>query len=358
MLRTNKSVFAILSRTYGWVNHLKPGDHLLQLHAEIYRKHCGRLKLFRQTKLNPVHTPLAPYLIFVRMTENNPIIRHTFTADPTVLVEGNTVWLYTGHDEAPPGSEEYVMRDWLCFSSNDLVHWKEYPVNFKATNYQWSSGDAYASKVIAHNGKFYWFTAVTHAEKKGKAIGVAVSSGPHGPFNDAKGSALITADQLPVKATEMINLDPTVLTDDNGAAFIFWGNGTLFYAPLSTDLLSLAAEPTIISLPGFSEGANLHKRNGWYYLSYGYGMPERVAYAMSRSIHGPWVFKGILNELAGNCVTNRPAIIDFKGASYFFYHNGGLPDGGSHRRSVCIDRLFYNDDGTMQRIRMTSEGIQ
>jgi hypothetical protein len=110
-------------------------------------------------------------------------------------------------------------------------------------------------------------------------------------------------------------------------------------------------------LPGFTEGACLYKRNGWYYLAYGYEFPEKVAYAMSRSLEGPWQFKGILNEIAGNCQTNRAAIIDFKGRAYFIYHNGGLKDGGSHRRSVCIDALYFNDNDSIQRVVMTSEGV-
>jgi hypothetical protein len=112
-----------------------------------------------------------------------------------------------------------------------------------------------------------------------------------------------------------------------------------------------------VELPGFAEGVHIHKRNNWYYLSYGYGMPEKVAYAMSKRIEGPWEFKGILNEIAGNCETNRPCIINFKGKDYFIYHNGALPDGGSHRRSVCIDHLHYNENGTIKRIVMTSEGV-
>lgn len=66
----------------------------------------------------------------------------------------------------------------------------------------------------------------------------------------------------------------------------------------------------------------------------------------------------ILNELAGNSNTNHQAIIEFKGNWYFIYHNGGInPTGGSFRRSVCIERLYYNEDGTMKRIQMTTEGI-
>ena len=86
---------------------------------------------------------------------------------------------------------------------------------------------------------------------------------------------------------------------------------------------------------------------------------EKICYAMSRSITGPWEYKGILNEIAGNSNTNHQAIIEFKGDWYFIYHNGGInPTGGSYRRSVCIDRLYYNEDGTMKRIQMTTEGVQ
>ena len=114
-----------------------------------------------------------------------------------------------------------------------------------------------------------------------------------------------------------------------------------------------------IELPNFTEAPWIHKRNGWYYLSYAYQFPEKIAYAMSRKIEGPWQFRGILNEVAGNSNTNHQSIIDFKGQSYFIYHNGSLPtNGGSFRRSVCIDYLYYNKDGTIKRIVMTTEGIR
>ena len=129
---------------------------------------------------------------------------------------------------------------------------------------------------------------------------------------------------LPPTNNDKANLDPTVLVDDDGQVHIFWGNKTCYYAKLKDDMISLDGEIRQVDLPGFEEGAHIHQRNGWYYLSYGYQMPEKVAYAMSRHIEGPWEFKGILNEVAGNCQTNRPCIIDFKGQSYFIYHNGAL----------------------------------
>lgn len=288
----------------------------------------------------------------------NPIIRHKYSADPTALVYEDTVYLFTGHDEAPAGTEEYVMNDWLCFSSSDMVHWIEHPVPLKAKDFTWAKGDAYASNVIQKNDTFYWFAAVTHGTINGKAIGLAVSSHPTDPFRDERGSALITHDMLPPTDNELANLDPSVLIDDNGHAYIFWGNKICYYATLNGNMRELNGPIKIVALPGFEEGVHIHKRNGWYYLSYGYGMPEKVAYAMSRNIDGPWEFKGILNEIAGNCQTNRPCILEFKGTSYFIYHNGALKDGGSHRRSVCIDYLYYNPDNTMRRVVMTSEGVQ
>jgi len=285
----------------------------------------------------------------------NPVITHKFTADPTVLAFEDTVYLYTGHDEAPPGTHSYVMNEWLCFSSSDMVHWTEHPVPLKATDFSWAKGDAYASKVIMHRGKFYWYVAVTHGSLPGKAIGVAVADSPTGPFVDAIGKALITSTIGLQKGSD--NFDPSVLTDDDGQAYIFWGKHTCYYTRLKENLVEIFDTIQTVDLPGFQEGVHIHKANGWYYLLYGYGLPEKVGYAMSRSIHGPWQFKGIVNEIAGNCETNRPAILDFKGKSYFFYHNGALPDGGSHRRSVCIDVLNYNVDGTIRRVMMTSEGI-
>lgn len=287
----------------------------------------------------------------------NPIIRHTFTADPTALVYNGKVYLITGHDEAGADAADYNMNRWLCFSSADMMLWTEHPSPMQAIDFKWAKGDAFASKIVFHRDAFYFLASVTHGSKRGKAIGVAVGESPEGPFRDAIGEALISHDMLPSSESDMANLDPAVLIDDDGQAYLFWGNGQCYFTKLNPDLKSTLGNIQVINLPDFTEGAHIHKRGSWYYLSYGCGMPEKVAYAMSRSIYGPWEYKGILNEIAGNCQTNRPSIITFKGRDYFFYHNGGLRGGNSFRRSVCADYLNYNNDGTMQRIIMTSEGV-
>ncbi|HSD07427.1 glycoside hydrolase family 43 protein [Flavobacterium sp.] len=289
---------------------------------------------------------------------NNPIIKDKYTADPAALVYKDKVYLYTGHDVPEKDFNFYRMNDWLVYSSSDMIHWQEHPVPLKVTDFSWAKGDAWASQVIEKNGKFYWYVAVEHGTVPGKAIGIAVSDSPTGPFKDALGKALITNDMTTKTKISWDDIDPSVIIDDDGQAYLFWGNTVCNYVKLKPNMLEIDGPIQTIDLPNFTEAPWIHKHKGYYYLSYAYQFPEKIAYAMSKSINGPWEYKGILNEIAGNSNTNHQAIIDFKGKSYFIYHNGSIPtEGGSFRRSVCIDRLYYNNDGSIKRVIMTSEGI-
>jgi len=297
--------------------------------------------------------------VSANLKENNPVIKDKYTGDPAALVYKDSVYLYAGHDEAPNDFNFYKMNEWLVYSSADMVHWKEHPVPLKTTDFKWAKGDAWAAQVIERNGKFYWYVTVNHATIPGMAIGVAVSDSPTGPFKDALGKALITNDMTKQVDISWDDIDPTVYIDDDGQAYLYWGNQVCKYIKLKENMLEADGPIQVVSLPNFTEAPWLHKHNDWYYLSYAYQFPEKIAYAMSKSPAGPWEYKGILNELAGNSNTNHQSIIDFKGKSYFIYHNGASQThGGSFRRSVCIDRLYYNPDGTMKRIIMTTEGIQ
>ena len=287
----------------------------------------------------------------------NPVIRDKFTADPAALVVGDSVYLYTGHDEAPRGQARYVMHEWLCYSSSDLIHWKEHPSPMNVKDFAWAKDDAWASQVIYRNGKYYWYAAMEHGTIHGKAIGVGVSDKPTGPFKDAIGKALVTNDMTKAATISWDDIDPTVIID-KGQAYLFWGNTACYYAKLKENMIELDGPIQVIKgLPNFTEAPWIHKRGDWYYLSYAYQFPEKIAYAMSKSVTGPWQYKGILNEVAGNSNTNHQAIIEFKGKWYFVYHTGVLADHGGFHRSVCIDRLSYNTDGTIKRIVMTSEGL-
>ncbi|AIZ65337.1 glycoside hydrolase (plasmid) [Hymenobacter sp. DG25B] len=308
----------------------------------------------QKEKSSPGPTPTSPSVVY-----RNPIIKDKFTADPAALVHNGTVYLYAGHDEAPVSQEQYIMNEWLCYSSTDMVTWTEHPVPLRVTDFTWARADAWASQVVERNGKFYWYATVDHATIPGKSIGVAVSDSPTGPFKDARGSALITNDMTQAVNSFFDDIDPTVFIDDSRQAYLYWGNTACYYARLKENMTELDGPIQTISLPAFTEAPWVHKRGEWYYLSYATGFPERIAYAMSRSPEGPWEYQGILNELPVNSNTNHQAIIEFKGKWYSIYHNGAIsPNGGSFRRSVSVDYLNYNTDHTLQKVVMTSKGVE
>lgn len=292
--------------------------------------------------------------------EGNPIIADVYTSDPAVLVHDGTAYLYTGHDEAPPDGDRFVMRDWLCFSSRDLRTWTPRGALLRVEDFAWARDGAKASCVVQRHGRFWWYLAMNHADVPGGAIGVAVADHPAGPFHDAIGGALVTDDQPFATVGEQGRFDhtndPWVLVHD-GRARLYWGKHRCFTAPLDDTMTALAGPITEIELPGFQEGVHVHERDGWFYLAYGYRHPQRVAYARSRDPEGPWTVEGILNEVPGNCATNRPCIVEFGGEWIFFYHNGVLPGGGSRRRSVCADRLTHRADGRLEPVRMTTAGL-
>lgn len=302
---------------------------------------------------------VLPAFLGVNAIAQNPIVTNKYTADPAALVYKDSVYLYTGHDEAANNVNTYVMNEWLVYSSADMVNWKEHPSPLNVKAFTWAKKDAWASQVIERNGKFYWFAAVQH-EKGGKAIGVAVADNPRGPFIDARGSALVTNEMTTETKITWDDIDPSVIIDDDGQAYLFWGNTACYYAKLKPNMTEFDGPINVIKdLYHFTEAPWIHKRKGWYYLSYAIEFPEKIAYSMSKNVNGPWEYKGIINEIAGNSNTNHQSIINFKGKDYFIYHNGSInTNGGSYRRSVCIDYLYYNKDGSIKKVVMTTEGLK
>jgi GH43 family beta-xylosidase len=294
----------------------------------------------------------------VHRTGGNPIITDVFTADPAALVHQGRVYLYTGHDIAPENNAGYRMHDWLCFSSTNMVDWEDHGSPLAVKNFSWAKADAWASQVIERDGKFYWYVAVEHGSIHGKAIGVAVADSPTGPFQDARGSALVSNDMTKATPISWDDIDPTVWLEEDGQAYLFWGNTACYYAKLKPNMIELAGPIQTVDLPHFTEAPWIHKHGELYYLSYATGFPEKIAYATSSAITGPWTYRGLLAEIAGNSNTIHQSIIEFMGRWYFIYHNGGVQTtGGSFRRSVCIDYLYHNPDGTLKRVLQTTQGV-
>jgi hypothetical protein len=290
------------------------------------------------------------------VTQGNPLFAHKYTADAAAMVYNDTLWIFTGEDFAG-GQSGYVMKNWCIFSTVDMKNYREYPVPLSGSDFSWSSKQAYAAHIVERNGKFYCYVSTNTT-----GIGVAVADRPEGPYKDALGKALLTNSNCPGTTHSWACIDPAVFIDDDSQPYIFWGNGGCFYAKLKENMIEIDGAVKRIEFenlyPSYTEAPWVHKYNGKYYLSYATGFPEKISYAMSDNIDGPWEYKGILNEIAGNSNTNHQSIVEYKGKWYFVYHNGAMQtEGTSYSRSVCIDYLYYNEDGTIKRIQMTSEGV-
>lgn len=303
------------------------------------------------------------YLFFEwNIAAQNPIIKSMYTADPCALVYNNTVYLYTGHDEASLTATDYVMNNWHVFTSQDMVNWTDQGQKLSISNFKWANAAAFAGHVVERNGKFYWYVPMLQKPSAGYGpyfgIGVAVSDNPLGPFTDALGKPLIP-DNL--TGDLKFDIDPAVFIDEDNQAYLYWGNATdgglCKMAKLKTNMTEIDGVISTINLPAFTEAPYVHKRNELYYLSYASGWPETISYATSGSPLGPWKSQGTLNGRVSS-ETNHQSIIEFKGQWYFIYHNADLPYGGNFRRSVCIDYLYYNNDGTIKKIVQTTKGVQ
>ncbi len=295
----------------------------------------------------------------------NPIFRDAFTADPAPLVVGDTVYVYTGHDE---GTNFYEMTEWLCYSSTNLLDWTAHGPIMNPGDFSWSDGSAtaWASQVIERNGQYFLYATVQHdATQGGKAVGVAVSSSPTGPFVDARGSALVT-DGMTTGGDAWDDIDPTIFKDDDGSYWLGWGHGTFYLAKLKDNLTELDGAIQSFSLPDYTEGPWLFKRNDLYYMAYPSidsvnGGSERTAYATAPAVTGPWTYQGLITGTAQNSYTIHPGIIEVRNQWYFFYHNATLSldgvGGSSFRRSVCVEYMDFNPDGTIRPVVQTVAGV-
>jgi hypothetical protein len=305
----------------------------------------------------------------LKLNADNPIVQTNYTADPAPMVHNGTVYLYTTHDEDKTVRNFFTMNDWRCYSSTDMVNWTDHGAILNFKDFSWSRGDAWAGQCIYRNGKYYFYVPINQ-KNGGNAIGVAVSDSPTGPFKDAIGKPLLIGYGY---------IDPTVFIDDNGQAYLYWGNPNLWHVKLNEDMISYNQEYGIVKenlrddnfgyrakkidnrTAAYEEGPWLFKRSSKYYLLYpAGGVPEHLAYSTSTSPTGPWIYGDTIMHVIkeGGAFTNHPGYIEFKGKPYLFYHSGALPGGGGFKRSVCIEPFKFNADGSIPLIAPTKEGVK
>jgi hypothetical protein len=304
-------------------------------------------------------TFLGMITLFTMVEADNPIIQTIYTADPAPMVHNDRVYLYTSHDEDVLVDNFFTMREWRCYSSTDMVNWTDHGVAASLKSFSWTGDNgAWAPQGIYRNGKFYLYCPI-HM----KGIGVLVSDYPWGPFTDPLGKPLVSGGSG--------DIDPTVFIDDDGQAYLYWGNPYLKYVKLNTNMTSYSGGVQEINLTvasfgkrsnteratSYEEGPWFYKRNNLYYMVFAGGpISEHIAYSTSSSPTGPWTYRGVIMPTQGGSFTNHPGVIDFKGNSYLFYHNAALPGGGGFKRSVCIEQFKYNADGTIPTINMSKNG--
>lgn len=309
----------------------------------------------------------------VLASAQNPIISTVFTPDPAPFVYGDKVYLFTDHDESGR-NRDFNMKDWMVFSTEDMVNWTYLGTQVSTATFKWARQGqrAWACQAVERNGKWYWYVCCNKATG-GDALAVAVADDPQGPWTDAIGGPL---------AEGFGFIDPTVFIDDDGKAYLFWGNKGLWYGELNDDMVSFKdgwqevpgyhdpecfgelqskmnwAKGQNEMMTQYEEGPWVMKRNGTYYISYpAGGVPEHMAYSTAPTINGPWTYRGRIMDEAENSFTIHGGNITFQGRDFMFYHNGGLPGGGGYNRSACVEEFKWNDDGSFPFIPFTKEGV-
>ena len=283
----------------------------------------------------------------------NPFIRHIYTADPSAHVWADgRLYVYASHDIDPPRGCD-LMDQYHVFSTDDMVHWTDHGEILRASQVPWGrkeGGFMWAPDCAYKDGTYYFYfphPSGTYTNDSWK-IGVATSKEPAANFTV----------QGYIEGLDPI-IDPCVFVDDDGQAYLYQGGGgTCKGGRLKDNMMEI--DGTMQSMEGlvdFHEATWVHKYNGKYYLSYsdnhnpgqeGVEGYNRMRYAVSDHPLGPWKYRGIYMG-GSDCFTNHGSIVEYKGEWFAFYHSIAL-SGNPALRSVCVDRLYYNPDGTIRMV--------
>jgi len=299
----------------------------------------------------------------ISMFGQNPFIRDQFSADPTARVFEGKVYVYPSHDIPVPADKPNLRQEWFCmadyhvFSSENLIDWTDHGVIVTQEKVPWVDSTSYtmwAPDCVYRNGKYYFYFPAQQQVKEmgfGTRIGVAIADKPYGPFTPQESYIQGVA-----------GIDPCVLIDKDGQAYIYWAGMGLQAAKLKDNMLELDSQPIAVKgVPdGFKEGPFAFERNGKYYFTFPWvqDKTETLAYSMADNPLGPFEFKGIImDQSPTECWTNHHSIIEYKGQWYLFYHHNDMSPKFDKNRSVRVDSLFFEADGTIRKVTPTLRGV-
>jgi beta-xylosidase len=280
-----------------------------------------------------------------------PALIEGYYADPHLAVFDGRFYIYPTTD----GSDGWRATSFRAFSSRDLVEWTDHGVVFSLPQDSgWAQEHAWAPAVAERDGQYYLYYT---AEREN--IGVAVAPAPTGPFKDL-GAPLISEGAYPGRA-----IDPNVFLDEDGAAYLCWGNGVAHVVRLNDDMVSFDPSAVVSWVPtAFCEAPNVHRRGDVYYLSWSENDTRdenyRVRYATAPSPYGPWTDQGVLLEKApdrGIYATGHHSIVRVPDSNEWLiaYHRFAIPGGNGYRRELAIDPLIHTSDGRLQKVRPSHE---
>ncbi len=265
------------------------------------------------------------------------------TADPHIAVFGDTFYIYPTTD----GSEGWMSTDFRAWSSKDLRNWKDEGVILDLPrDLTWAKVRAWAPAIAQKNGKYYFYFSAD------QNIGVAVSDKPTGSFKDPLGKPLIAKGAFRAQI-----IDPMVFVDDDGAAYLYFGQGNCFVVKLNDDMISFDAEQVKRITPtGYNEGSFVFKRNGVYYLSWSEFDTRdprySVAYGTSNSPFGPFTKADnnpILQQKGAVLGAGHHSIVQMPGQDEWViaYHRFRIPGGSGYNRETCLAPLRFDAQGNI-----------
>lgn len=326
------------------------------------------------------------YFVSITAKADYPIFWQRYTADPWCIEHDGRLYMFCSHDvyDSQQGYK-YIMKDITCISTDDLKNWTDHGEVFSIADAAWKPQLTWAPCVVERDHKFYLYYG-----NGDKGIGVAISDSPTGPYKDISTKPMVDSNTPGVlsgrktangvrgalKGSENWGFwcfDPAVFVDDDGQAYMYFGGANPANSRiirLKLNMVEVEGKAIHPDTPGFFEASAMHKYKGKYYYSYSghwFNNPSNIDYVMSDSPMGGFgeVHTAMVNPPVNEHNNHHHCIFEYQGQWYMAYHNrqvayeNGISDPNVriYQRSVALDRLYYNADGTIQPVEATRDGL-